>query len=336
MGHCDKNGKRLKWTGEEKRMVRVLKAQVLIPEKSVLQLRGRTEKLGKYPARPSFIFPRPNQQYHPPYSPYSVDPIYPVYQVEQYYPIQPYQPEFFPIADDEGPSSNSRACTRARRMVNSVVVAPSHDEKRGNKDEWDDVSSSVAISPDLPTEDKVHSPEGTELTNDVEQISDETESTNSTEYGGFDPESDYDGDYDVEMSDPAEAKLMKLWRWKHLTLKRGRTIQTHCCKRYIYIYIYGVSSSLPFSCVSYGASFQGWSALNRDRISSIFDCRQDRRRPSCLPPEVAAVEAEEEDPHVGDGTMAILAMMAKAPGISYYHGGRRSSRPICTSLSEIQ
>lgn len=54
---------------------------------------------------------------------------------------------------------------------------------------------------------KLPSLEGTKTTNDVEQSSDETESTNSTESGGLGPKSDYDGDYDVEMSDPAKAKM---------------------------------------------------------------------------------------------------------------------------------
>ena len=153
MGRRDKNGKRLKWTSAE--------------EKSVLEMRGRAEELGKYPAQP-YNYPRQNQRCHLAYSPYSVRPMYSVYGEEPYHPIQPFQPEFFPVADDEGPSSGSRAWAQATPTVNSVVVVPGHDEKGGNKMEWGDAFSDAAITPDLPNQSKAPSPEGTKKTNDCD------------------------------------------------------------------------------------------------------------------------------------------------------------------------
>ena len=49
MGERDENGKRLKWAGWEKRMVKNLKPQGLLPSKPVLQARSRVERLRKYP-----------------------------------------------------------------------------------------------------------------------------------------------------------------------------------------------------------------------------------------------------------------------------------------------
>ena len=49
MGKRDSNGKHLKWAGWEKRMVKDLKAQSLLPSRQVLQARSRVERLEKFP-----------------------------------------------------------------------------------------------------------------------------------------------------------------------------------------------------------------------------------------------------------------------------------------------
>ena len=212
MGHRDKDGKRLKWTGAEKRMVKALKAQGLKPETSVLALRGRARELGKYAAVPSSFDQRPNHPFHLAYPAYPAYSVYPGYQTEQFYPLPPFQPEFFPVANDEGPSRSSRAWTRATPTVNSVVVVPGHDERGVSEGQRDDVSFHAAITPNLPVEDGIPSAEDTEANNvdDTKQSSDETASDDGSESNGFDPECDYDGDFDVEMSDPAEAKIDEL------------------------------------------------------------------------------------------------------------------------------
>ena len=218
MGRRDKDGKRMKWTSAEKRMVKALKAQGVTMEKSVLEMRGRAKELGKYPAQP-YIYPRQSQRCHLAYSPYSVRPMYSVYGEEQYHPIQPFQPEFFPVADDEGPSSGSRAWAQATPTVNSVVVVPGHDEKGGNEMEWGDAFLDAAITPDLPNQANAPSPEGTEKMNDcdVEQSSDEISNAESE---GFDPEGDNEVSEsdDVEMVDPVKAKIDELMALDELDL----------------------------------------------------------------------------------------------------------------------
>ena len=221
MGQRDKDGKRLKWTRAEKRMVKALKAQGLQPEKSVLALRGRARELGKYPAVPSSFDQRPNQPFHLAYPAYPAYPVHPVYQTEQCYPIPPFHPVFYPIADDEGPSSDSRAWAQATPTVNSVVVVPGHDEKGGNQMVWGDPFSDAAITPDLPNQDKAPSPKGTEKTNDcdVERSSDDISNAESE---GFDPEGDYEASEsdDMEMVDPVEAEIDEIIALDALDLEK--------------------------------------------------------------------------------------------------------------------
>ena len=124
MGKRDSNGKRVKWTGEERRMVKTLKAQGLLPNRPVLELRGRAERLGKLP------------MINPPDS-----------QDQPLSRIIPYEQIFYPIASAEEPSSSSWVRPRITPQVNSVIVVPDHNEhgEEGQKTNWESLPEETIV-----------------------------------------------------------------------------------------------------------------------------------------------------------------------------------------------